>query len=210
MQKLAWFFSIVLHPLLLLNAGLFLILYLHPYFNSRYYEEHLTTFIYFLLANTFFIPILGILILKQFKIIDNFQLTNHNQRTIPYIFIAVILGFTIYQLLKNDMRGLPVYFILSTIICLGCNIIINLKFGISSHTIAAGGFVALVAYLLFVQHIGIYAYWLPISILIAGLSGFSRLWLGAHNVNQIYWGYALGFIIVFASIFLLEKFSILA
>ncbi len=209
MQKLAWFFSILLHPLVVLNIGLILILFYHPYFNSKYYDEQLSTFIYYILANTFFIPILGILLLKQFKVIDNFQLANHKQRTIPYILIAVILSFTIFQLLKYEFKGLPIYFLLSTIICLILNIIINFKFGISSHAIAAGGFVALVFYISIVQHVSTYAYILPIGILLAGVSGFSRLWLGAHTPKQIYWGYALGFVIVFSGVFLLEKWSVL-
>jgi len=209
MKKIAWFFSIVLHPLLMLNYGLFLVLYLHPFFNSRYYGEQLNNFTYFLLANTFFIPLLGILILKQFKMIDNFQISNHRQRTMPYIFIAVILCFTIYQLQKNDMRGLPIYYILSTIICLLCNIIINFKFGISSHTIASGGFIALITYIVLFQHISSFAYWLPTSIALAGISGFSRLWLEAHTTKQIYWGYTLGFIIMLSGILIFEKWNIL-
>lgn len=207
-NKIAWFFSIILHPLILLNFGIFIILYFHPYYTSRYYEDQLFSFVLYLSINTIVIPTLAILLLKQFKFVDNFQISNHKQRTIPYAFIAVLLSITVYQLIKNDMRGLPIYFMIGCVLSLIVNLHINLKFSISSHTIAAGGFIALVSYMVFVQNISALVYWLPISIIIAGLSGFSRLWLNAHTTKQAYFGYLVGFIVVFTTIYTSIKFAI--
>jgi hypothetical protein len=103
------------------------------------------------------------------------------------------------------MGGLPMYFLIGSAICLFLNAFITIKFGISSHTIAAGGMVALMFYVVAIQRIAQMEAYLLISIIVAGLSGSSRLWLQAHTTKQIYWGYLLGFVVVFGVVLTLAN-----
>lgn len=192
----AWFFSILFHPLLMLNVGIACILLFHPYYSSKYYDEQLITFLLYLIINTMVMPLLAILLLKRFKYIDSITIANFKQRALPYIVIALLLGITAYQLNKNEMNGLPLKFLISAAISLLINAAITLKFGVSSHGISAGGLVGLLFYTVAIQHISQFELWLLVSILIAGISGSSRLILGAHTPQQLYWGYGIGFSVV--------------
>ncbi len=200
MKFLAWFFSVIFHPLILLNLGIALLLLFHPYYNSKYYDEQLITFVIYMAANTMVMPLLVVVLLKRFKFLDNYIISTHKQRTFPYIIISILLAITAYQLYKNEMGGLPMYFLIGSAICLFLNALITIKFGISSHTIAAGGIVALMFYAVAIQHIAQMEYLFVSSILTAGLSGSCRLLLKAHTTKQIYWGYLLGFGVVFSSL----------
>ena len=193
MKNIAWFFSVIFHPLILLNSGIFLILVAHPYYNSKYYDEQLYTFMIYMGVNSILMPLLVLVLLKRFKFLDSYIISDHRQRALPYTIIAALLSITAWQLHQNEMDGLPVYFLIGSVVCLITNAIIALKFGISSHAIAAGGLIALVLYATAFQHIGQLETWLFISIIIAGLSGTSRLLLKAHTHSQIYYGYLLGF-----------------
>ncbi len=205
MKFLAWFFSVLFHPLILLNAGIAALLLYHPYYSSKYYDEQLITLVIYMAVNTLVMPLLVVVLLKRFKFLDNYIISTHKQRTFPYVIISILLAVTSYQLYKNEMGGLPMYFLIGSAICLFLNAIITIKFGISSHTIAAGGMVALMFYVVSIQHIAQMEAYLLISIIVAGLSGSSRLWLQAHTTKQIYWGYLLGFSVVLSSLFLLEN-----
>lgn len=200
MKYLAWFFSVFFHPLILLNAGIASLLLFHPYYSSKYYDEQLITLVIYMAVNTLVMPLLVVVLLKRFRFLDNYIISTHKQRTFPYVIISILLAVTAYQLYKNEMGGLPMYFLIGSAICLCLNAFITIKFGISSHTIAAGGIIALMFYVVAIQHIAQMEYYLVISILIAGLSGSSRLWLQAHTSKQIYWGYLLGFGVVFLSL----------
>lgn len=204
MKSIAWFFSVVLHPLILLNMGFFLLLFFHPYYSSKYYDEQLSTFIIYMLVNSLLMPLLVIVFLKRFKYLDSYIISNHKQRTYPYLIIAALLGITANQLFRNEMGGLLLYFLIGTAICLFLNALITIKFGISSHTIAAGGFIALILYTVAIQHIAQLGWWLIVSIVLAGLSGTSRLLLEAHTKPQIYWGYLLGFAVIIGTLFIFD------
>jgi hypothetical protein len=205
MKYLAWFFSILFHPLIILNFGFALILFLHPYYSSKFYDEQLRTFIIYMVVNSLIMPLLVLLLLKRFKFLDSFIISDHKQRTYPYLIITVLLGITAFQLFKNEMGGLPLYFLIGSTICLFLNAILTLKFGISSHTIAAGGLLGLVIYIVALQHIAQLDVWMIASILIAGLSGTSRLILRAHTHAQIYWGYLLGFGVVLTTLIIFDS-----
>lgn len=202
MKFLAWFFSVLFHPLILLNAGIVALLLYHPYYSSKYYDEQLITLVIYMAVNTLVMPLLVVVLLKRFKFLDNYIISTHKQRTFPYVIISILLAVTAYQLYKNEMGGLPMYFLIGSAICLFLNAFITIKFGISSHTIAAGGIVALMFYVVAIQHIAQMEYYFVLSILLAGLSGSSRLWLKAHTTKQIYWGYLLGFTVVVCTLFI--------
>jgi hypothetical protein len=187
---------VLFHPLFLLNAGLFAILRFHPYFVSKFYDDQFYTLSMFIAVNTLIMPLLSVYLLKRFKFIDDFRISNPKQRLMPYAIIAMLLAFTTFQLYNNEFYGLPLVFLIATIVCVIFNILINIKFTISSHAIAAGGLIALFLYLTLVEHIAVFNWFLIGSVLAGGLSGWSRLYLNAHSERQVYAGYGLGMITV--------------
>lgn len=196
MQNIARFFSVVLHPLFILNFGLFAILKFHPYYVSKFYDGQFYSISLFIAVNTLIMPLLSVYLLKKFKFIDDFQISNPKQRLMPYGIIAVLLGFTTYQLYKNELYGTPIAFLMATILCVIFNILLNIKFKVSSHAIASGGLVALFLYLTLWRHLSIFNGFLIGSVLAAGLSAWSRLILNAHTESQVYIGFLSGLGIV--------------
>lgn len=196
MKHIANACSVLFHPLFILNAGLFAILRFHPYFVSKFYEDQFYTLSMFIAVNTLIMPMLSVYLLKRFKFIDDFRISNPKQRLMPYAIIAMLLAFTTYQLYNNEFYGLPLVFLIATIVCVILNILINVKFTISSHAIAAGGLIALFLYLTLAEHIAVFNWFLIGSVLAGGLSGWSRLYLNAHSERQVYAGYGLGIITV--------------
>lgn len=196
MKKFAYFLSIVFHPLILLNFGLFSVLKFHPYYFSKFYDEQFYTLSMFIAANTMLMPLLSFILLKRFKYISTYELSNPKERTLPYFMVIFFLSFTVYQLYSFDFLGLPIQFLLASIICLFLNIVINFKFKISSHAIGSGGLTALFAFLTIFEHISLFTPFFVGSLLVSGLVLFARLELKAHQQNQVYLGYLLGFVFV--------------
>ncbi len=196
MKLLANICSVIFHPLFLLNAGLFAILRYHPYFLSKFYDDQFYTLSMFIAVNTLVMPLLSVYLLKRFKFVDDFNISNPKQRLMPYTIIAMLLGFTTYQLWKNEFYGLPLVFLIATILCVVANILINIKFTISSHTIGGGGLVALFLHLTLIEHLSVFNVWLLGAILASGLSAWSRLYLNAHTEKQVYTGFGVGVVVV--------------
>lgn len=199
-QKIAQFIAVITHPLLMINYGIFSILYLDIYHQSRFYDEQLTALSIYIFVSLFLIPVLFIYVLKKLKFINSFQLDNASQRTLPYSAVAILLMLTSWQLYNNELESLILNFLLASIISLILNIIINFRMKISSHAIAASGFLALMINRLQNQHYE-FIFLFIMSLIILGLVIWSRLILKAHKINEIIFGSILGFLVVYLCCF---------
>jgi hypothetical protein len=193
LRNTAKFVSVVTHPLILLNLGLFSILKFHPYYFSKFYEEQFYTLSIYIAINTLLMPLLSMYLLKRFNLISNYILSNAKQRMVPYSVIMLLLTYTAYQLYQNDFSGLPVRFLIGTILCIAINILINYKWTISSHAIGCGGLIALYFYLTMNSHLNVFTMFLVSLLLVSGATGWARLKLNAHTPSQLYVGYGTGF-----------------
>lgn len=185
--------SILCHPLLLMNFGLFSIMFWHPYFVSKFYETQFYTISMFVSINTLILPMLSVYLLKRFGLIDDFAMSNPKQRLLPYSIMIGIVGLTMFQLYKIDYAGLPMWFMGACAISLMANVLINLKFTISTHGIGTGGLVALYAYISYTEHLLLFKLLLIGFVLVSGIVMWARLYLQAHTEKEVYTGFLLGF-----------------
>lgn len=197
MKWVAKSISVILHPLFVLNFGLFSLFKFHPYYVSKFYEEQFYTISMFIAVNTLIMPLLSVYLLKRFNFISDFAITDRKQRLMPYTVITILLGFTSYQLYQNEVYGLPLKFMLSTIVCVVINILLNIKFKVSSHAIASGGLVGLYLFLTMNRHLSVFNPMLIGAVLAAGISAWSRLYLEAHNEKEVYTGFGIGLLVCF-------------
>lgn len=195
MKKLAFGISAITHPLILLNLALFTLFRFHPYFMTKFYDEQFKTISIFIAVNTLVMPLLSIYLLKRFNYISDYSISKPEERILPYTLVARLLSLTTFQLYRNEIYGLPLVFFVATVVCIVFNLLINLKFKISSHGIALGGLFGLYLYLTVFEHLSVYNPFLIGSALLAGIGGWSRLYLNAHTEMQLYSGYLSGALI---------------
>ena len=113
------------------------------------------------------------------------------ERKIPY-FAAVIFYFTEFYLLKKaDMPQLLLAVMAGVTLLAVIVLLINLFWKISAHMAGIGGLIGILLVISFSRQINLQLI-LIVLFFIAGLIGFSRLKLSAHNPAQVYLGFLIG------------------
>ena len=146
----------------------------------------------------FVVPMIMVVLLKKMGLVDDFGLNGRIERLIPYIMTVVCFGGTAwFMAAKGAPSWLSLFFAGGAVAAL-VNMIINFKWKISSH---AAGIAGIVALLICIEKDGFARPelfgWLIASIIVSGLLGSARVWLGRHTVWQVLAGYAVGFCSVF-------------
>ncbi|MDE6336536.1 MAG: hypothetical protein K2L34_08200 [Muribaculaceae bacterium] len=145
-----------------------------------------------------FVPMVLILLLKKIGMIEDVGLNGRQERLVPYIITIVCFGVTAwFMATKGAPLWLSLFFAggaLATVICT----VVNFWWKISAH---AAGIAGVVALLIRIEKDGSAEpelfFWLILTLLLTGLLGSARVWLGRHTVWQVLAGYAVGFCSVF-------------
>ena len=145
----------------------------------------------------FLIPMLLVLLLKKIGLINDVGLNGRRERLIPYIITVTCLGGTgLFLYLKMAPLWVAMFYVGGALAGL-INLIINFRWKISAH---AAGIAGVVAMLIQVSKegpsSGSMLWWIVAAILIAGLLGSARIWLGRHTLMQVLAGSAVGFLCV--------------
>ncbi len=145
-----------------------------------------------------FIPMILVIILKRFGIVEDLGLNGRKERLIPYI-ISICSFIAIAWFLYH--KGMPLWinlFFMGGALAGFINMLVNFRWKISAHAAAASGVVALI--LIMDKH-GIRnidpGLLLVISVALCGLLGSARVWLGRHTSAQVICGYIVGFLSVY-------------
>jgi len=201
-KKIAQFISIIFHPLLIPTYTLLII------FNSGTFYSfipfHTQRVFYVLIAlTTFVIPISIMPFLLNLKIVSNFMLQNRKDRIIPLIITSISYFFTLYLLSRLPFH-VPEFinnFVFSSAVLISITLIISLKWKISAHAIGIGGLLGSII----VFSVAYYAnliFIISLITFVAGLVGYSRLFLQEHKPSHIYTGFILGFLGMIITIYL--------
>lgn len=207
-RSLAYFFSVVFHPLLVVTYMLIILLLMNPYLFGVSDISEQFSLIVILLFSTFFMPVLMVGMLKKLDLVESIELEDRQERIIPYIltgFFYVVM--TVFFMYHPDMPNAFTSFVLGTTIGLFTAFFINLFSKISAHAVGMGGLVAMVIISMWQFSNGILQLnfgefgtiqinailLLIVVVLIAGLVGTSRLKLDAHTLQDLYGGYLVGF-----------------
>lgn len=190
--------SYLLHPVFLPIVMTWVIYIISPVTFVKYEGRNLSlVFIQIGMASIFF-PILVVLLLKGLGFIDSILLKTQKERIVPllgtmmcywwisHVFKTLEAPLILQVLLRGSYWGIIVLFV--------CSIF----FKISMHTMAAGGMLGVLIVLLIITPVSM-TIPLFIGIVIAGISGTSRLLLGAHTQFEIWAGYILGILSMLAA-----------
>ena len=207
LKKTAQLISIVFHPLFAATYFLILLLLINPYsFGFRNLSEGMVLLLQVFIT-TFFIPFLGVVMLRFLGFIKSMEMHDKQERIGPYIITATFYCWIFINFLKNpNIPELATIGMLGSLLGIFAIFIVNLFGKISAHMAGMGGAVGMTSLVLlessyqhFFLELPFYGlmevsvrHFLFFLIVCAGMVGTSRLILGAHRSNEVYMGFIVG------------------
>jgi len=147
------------------------------------------------LLTSFILPAIFIFLLLKMGMIKSLQMEDRQERVLPLFLTAIFFYGTYYLLKHQPYFALFNFFMLGATLLVIISLLINYLTKISIHMVALGGiFGALAGYSLTLNQD--YKQLLYLAALIAGLTGFARLKLKAHNEAEVYSGFGLGVLVM--------------
>ncbi|MBK9285331.1 MAG: hypothetical protein IPM51_13600 [Sphingobacteriaceae bacterium] len=210
MKSLAFWISVILHPLLMASYGclfIFFIIqntifdYLTPF--GLKWRISLIVFIF-----SFLFPILNIFILYKLKRIPSFTLSEQSERTFPYIMTAAFYFGLFYLLFDLNIWPTVKLFVLGGGLAILLVALINLKYKISAHMVGIGGLLGALIALSYLLKFDMTFYYIGI-IFLSGILASARLFLKEHNPPQLYSGFLLGLFVQIGLFLISEKIKFL-
>lgn len=140
------------------------------------------------------VPMLLVILLKHFGLVNDIGLNDRKERFIPYVItILSMAGSGWFMLVKHAPEWVGMFYMGGAAAALVC-LVVNFWWKISAHGAGIAGIVALLV------RIGSYGLpgrgflaWLVVWVMLSGLMGASRVWLGRHTVWQVLAGFAVGY-----------------
>jgi len=183
--------SYIFHPIIFSIIGTLLYFIILPSHITKQSEYSILTIVF---LSTYVVPILLLLFLKKFKMISNFHLNTIDERKFPILFMFVLFIFLGIKLLETEVVNLLAYSFF------GCALALLLvyigffaKLKTSLHAISISGLIGFICVLSFEYKLNLLVF-LVFLFLLFGIISISRLKLEAHDNNEIYFGFLIGFI----------------
>ena len=145
------------------------------------------------------IPMLLVILLKKLGVVQDYGLNGRRERLVPYIITFICMGITAWYM---GIKGAPMWtcmFFAGGAVAALVNLTVNFRWKISAHAAGIAGVIALLVHLgheNFRQDNSVLA-WLVVWVILAGLLGSARIWLGRHTLAQVLAGTAVGFCSVY-------------
>lgn len=190
--KLAQIISIIFHPLLIPVYGLIIIFSAPTLFG--YLPFTVKKFLLFIvLINNVLFPISLLPFLRYRNIISSWTIFKREERTVPLVISTVLYSTTSFIIFRFPIPVFLKSFIFAVTFVSLIVTIINLRWKISLHSVAAGSLLALVLLLSFKMYTPL-VWYLVSAVLAVGLVLSSRLRLDFHNPRQVWFGFLTGFL----------------
>lgn len=207
---LANLISVLLHPLFIIGYVMLFLMWANPYLFGFSGDKAEGLVVISIVSISVVFPMISIFMMKALGLISSMEMRDKNERIGPLIVTGLFYMWLYVNIRNND--NIPAalsFFVLGCTISVFLALTINSFTKISLHTIAAGGLVTGMTYILYNFSYGHLDVAIPslqtqfrmsdrlilmIILLIAGGVGASRLYLKAHKENEIYGGYLVGII----------------
>lgn len=211
MERFAKFISWLFLPLFTPIYGLLLVFFFPAtpksflLMDALYYYPLQIKWLYILLFVVFIVlaPGFSLIVLKMNGSISSLSLPDRSERTKPItimiFYTLVLFGFIFYQgdqlMTPSVLKGMALGGFVSTLIAY----LWNRYEKLSLHGIGVGALFGFL-YTYFLQ-LETFSFWILIlSVVIGGITLAARLYLNAHNLKQVFYGYLVGFLAQFFSI----------
>ena len=207
LRTIAQLFSIIFHPLLMLTYMLVILLLVNPYLFGVHDIKDMSPLILIVFMSTFIIPSFAVVMMKFLGFVDSLEMQTRQERIAPYIATGIFYLWMFINLYYNP--NIPIAyksFVLGATIALFLAFFINIFSKISLHAVGMGGLIAMIvittllfSYGTFNLSLGGSTYILSMNLvlmmglLLSGVVCTARLVLDAHNLQDLYGGFIVGF-----------------
>jgi hypothetical protein len=191
--KLSRFFSWIFQPLLMQLYGALLLLNL-PFYAFNLLSIQLKYYV--LISTSLFtvvLPVLSIVLLKQFGFIDSLYLNKREDRKYPILFTTAFQLANYYYLSKVHLPELYYLFLIAGLFSLLITLLITYYWKISMHMTGIGGLCGAMLLCALAWQIDL-RFIIAGLFVVAGITGSSRLILNAHTPYQLVAGFLAGLI----------------
>ena len=215
MKGLAWFISILFHPLFIATYLLILLLLIDPYlFGVNTFDERMPL-ILLIFFSTFVIPAFATFLIVKLGLAKSFTMEDKMDRTGPLIVSGVFYLWVYWNLYSNpDIPRLFTVLILGATIGLFAVFFFNIFYKISAHMTGMGGWIGSILVLTILAgytdiifnngqgQMGLFGFLIG-SIIVSGLVASSRLYLKAHTLGELSFGFVVGIASPFIAYYIL-------
>lgn len=189
----------VLHPLLMPVYALFFLFGGGSMFALVPWGTKLYCYLVTVLA-LLVMPLLSVPVFKHFRLVKDWELDDKQERVYP-ILVAVAFAFLGFWLLgRMPYTHVVRQLYLVLIILLSVFSVVTLRWKMSMHMTAVGGVCGFLL-VMGMKYPGDMRGSFMLMLLLAGLLGASRLYLGKHTPLQVYAGFLYGVLFVFGVMF---------
>ncbi len=190
--------SFLFHPMLMPTLGVFLILNSGTHLSYMPFEIRRLVYI-IVFVSSCLLPISLLPLFLQLKLIRSFNMKTARERVFPALSVAFFYLLGYFLLNRLNISQVLEMFVLTSVVAVLIAVGISRFWKISLHSIAVGGVTGALAALMLRS--GADLFWIiALMIFISGLIAMARLYLNAHSPAQVYIGYAIGSLVVFAGI----------
>jgi len=189
-DRFAKFLSLLFHPLWMPLIIYISVRTIDPYYIATTHADFL---VFLLLIINIIAPAASMLVMIRYGMLSSIELRDRKERFGPYMIVIFyyVLSYAILRRYVDFLPGSVFSFFISVIVSLLLSLSINAYWKISVHMLAQGGvFGTLLA--LHVIHPNLDMMFPTLSLIMAGLTAYSRLRLEAHTHGQVYAGFCLG------------------
>lgn len=199
-KMIAWFFSIIFHPLFIPTIATWYLIFVQPGILNGIDEKEEIMILIRVAYITIFYPALTVLLLKALGFAKSIFLKTQRERIIPYV-ATNIFYFWLFLVFKNQEQ-IPVIltsFVLGIFLASSLALIANSYFKISMHALGMGALAGIGLVLIFSGFP--YMLFLPLMLifLVTGIVCTSRLIVSNHAPFDIYAGLLFAIICQFVA-----------
>ncbi|HLP72784.1 MAG TPA: hypothetical protein VK155_07775 [Bacteroidales bacterium] len=197
--------SVIFHPLFMPVYGLAIIL--SGYTPFGYMQIPVKNLLFLIIVvNNVLLPLALLPFLMYMNFISSWTLEEREERVVPLIITTILYATSSYILYRFPVPFFLKEFFFSVFLVSLVMTVVNFRWKISLHAVAAGAITGLILILSFRLYSHLFG-GLLLVIVAAGLIMSARLKMNLHNPRQVWTGFSAGFVLLTFFMFFLQQFS---
>jgi hypothetical protein len=191
MERAANWISITLHPVFMPLITLWLALRVDPHLGYFLHEQARWMVLLMVGVMTVVFPLTSTLLLMRAGLVGGMDMPDRRERVAPFVMTLIYYAMAYYLLQRSPLHPAVLSLFTGALVALAITIAITLYWKISVHMVGIGGLIGALWGLSSIHGLPLLGL-LAAFILVAGMLGSARLYVGDHRQMQVHAGLALG------------------